>query len=501
MATLSSDLAVSLVGQGWAAAVGLAFIPFYVAHLGIDGYALIALLPLLTAMCLVLDGGLALTLNREMARLRTGEPAHVREVAAIIVVAHLLIGTLAGSALIALLPTLGAQWLQHDGTAAPALHKNLLLMAVTLVLQWPVPLLQNGLIGLGKQAFVNLSLATHATVLNVGAATLIVLHDPATETYLAWASACAVAHAIGLGLAFQRWLPAAPGPLKLRVSLLRQVAAFSGGAAGIGFAGVLLTHLDRLIASRLLTLEQFGYYSIAATVGRTVYLLIAPVHSAVFPRLTALVSSRDQVALEHAYSLGTQMMCVAVFPLAAVIVWMDSDLALAWLGDPRTAASVAGVAGIIAAGSALNGLMHLPFALQLAHGHTKPALLISMGLLAGALPTAYALFSLLGPIGLAATWLLLNVVYALVGAPLTQAIVGRGSVLQWVRNDVAGPLAAAFSSVGVAHALLGDATARGGSAIDVLIGLAVGFVFTILAAPRVRTSMLAIARVRRDRAP
>jgi O-antigen/teichoic acid export membrane protein len=281
--------------------------------------------------------------------------------------------------------------------------------------------------------------------------------------------------------------------LRFRIQRLRQLARFSGGAAGIGLAGVLLTHLDRVFASRLLTLEHFGYYSIAATIGRTVHLLIAPVHAVLFPRLTALASRRDGAALKHAYSLGTQTMCAAVFPLAAVVIWMNYDLAFAWLGDVGAASAVAGIAGFIAAGSALNGLMHLPFALQLAHGHTKPAVAISIGLLLAAVPTAYALFNWLGPVGLAATWLLVNLVYVVVGVPLTHRIVQLGSVLRWVRNDVAVPIAVSLASVGMAHALLGDAADRIGSAVNVVIGIAAGYVLTILAAKRIRTEILALA--------
>jgi O-antigen/teichoic acid export membrane protein len=494
MARLRRDLLASLLGQGWAVAIGLLFVPFFVSRLGVDGYGLIALLPLFAALYFVLDCGLAITMDREMARLKSISPATASDTAWTIVVAHLALGVPLAVAVTLVLPAVGPQWLRHEGTATTDLQRTLHYMALALTLQWPVPLLQHGLMGLGRQTLVNGILAAHATALNIGAALLVVHYQPSVPTYFQWASLCAVVHVAVLGLAFKRSLPAAPGPVRVTLARLRHIASFSGGAAGIGLTSVLITHVDRLLASRFLSLEQFGYYSIAATLGRSVHLLIAPIHSALFPRLTALAGGTERAALANLYALGTQTMSVAILPLAAVIVWMDFELAYGWLGDAAVAAGIVGIAGFIAAGSALNGLMHVPFALQLAHGKTRPGLAISIGLLLVSLPSAILLFEGFGPIGLAATWLVLNALYAAVGVPLTHRITRLGTATRWVRDEVALPLVAAFGSVGLLHMFIGHGTSRFASLAIVALALGIGYLAAIVSASRVRTALVQAAR-------
>ena len=63
--------------------------------------------------------------------------------------------------------------------------------------------------------------------------------------------------------------------------------------SGIAITGAVLMHLDKLILSRLLPLEIFGHYSVAATVARGLYVLITPVFSAYFPRLSSLAAQHD----------------------------------------------------------------------------------------------------------------------------------------------------------------------------------------------------------------
>ena len=62
------------LGQGWAALMGIAFVPLYVKVLGVESYGLVGVFAVLQASLMLLDLGLTPTLSREMARLRTGRP-------------------------------------------------------------------------------------------------------------------------------------------------------------------------------------------------------------------------------------------------------------------------------------------------------------------------------------------------------------------------------------------------------------------------------------------
>ena len=56
--------------------------------------------------------------------------------------------------------------------------------------------------------------------------------------------------------------------------------AIRGGMIGITFLALLLTQVDKLLLSKLLTLSEYGYYTLAATVAAALYMLISPITQA-----------------------------------------------------------------------------------------------------------------------------------------------------------------------------------------------------------------------------
>jgi O-antigen/teichoic acid export membrane protein len=253
------------------------------------------------------------------------------------------------------------------------------------------------------------------------------------------------------------------------------------------------------VAGRLLTLEQFGYYGLAVTLGRSVYLLIAPVFSAVFPRLSGCVARQDMQALAHLYSLATQMMAVAILPAAAVMAWMGYDAALLWLGSAATASAVALPVAWLVAGSALNGVMNVPYAVQLACGNTRAGVRINLLLLCIAVPAAVALTVQFGVAGLAGTWVLINAVNFLISVPMTHRMAPLGPVSRWLRVDLAPAAAASLCGASLAAWLLGPAASRLQAGGHLLAALAAAYAAALLAAPRLRREFLAL--VGRQRAP
>src|SRR5487761_803537 len=113
--------------------------------------------------------------------------------------------------------------------------------------------------------------------------------------------------------------------------------------------------------------------------------MIQPMFNALYPRYSKLVSLGEDKALTHLYHLSNQYLAVMVAAISVVLMVFSRDVLYLWTGDTATAAKVAVPLSILVAGTALNGLMNLPYALQLAHGWTR--------LTAGAYLFAYGLWA------------------------------------------------------------------------------------------------------------
>jgi O-antigen/teichoic acid export membrane protein len=192
------------------------------------------------------------------------------------------------------------------------------------------------------------------------------------------------------------------------------------------------------------SLEQFGYFVVAGMVGYGLTAFARPIFMAIYPRFSALAASHDAPGLKHVYRRAWQLMMVLVVPAAAVMVAFSSELLFVWTHS-RTVANVAGpIAAFLVVGTALNALMYVPYALQLAHGWTRLAAKISVVLILIATPAIVLATSRYGTLGASTIWPAVNVLYMLVALPITHRRLMPDTGPGWFLREVAGPAAASI---------------------------------------------------------
>ncbi|MCQ3924442.1 MAG: hypothetical protein DPW12_09620 [Rhodocyclaceae bacterium] len=86
------------------------------------------------------------------------------------------------------------------------------------------------------------------------------------------------------------------------------------------FLVLLLMQVDKILLSRLLSLEDFGYYTLAVTVASAISLLVSPISQAFFPRFTEIASRGDYEELRSEYHRGAQFVTILVAPLAMILI-------------------------------------------------------------------------------------------------------------------------------------------------------------------------------------
>ena len=109
---------------------------------------------------------------------------------------------------------------------------------------------------------------------------------------------------------------------------------------------------------------------------------------------------------------------------------------------------------LLSIGMALNGLMVMPYALQLSHGWTSIGLFITVFLIITLVPAVYFMATHYGAVGAAAVWPALNGIYMLIGAPLTHRRLLKGELRRWFAEDIGPPFAASLLIVGAGRLLI-----------------------------------------------
>lgn len=500
MASVKLNTAANLSARVWTAAVHLAFVPLYVSYLGIEAYGLIGVFTALLALFALLDLGLSTTLNRELAKhsADAGAASRARDLVRTLEALYWPVALLIGIGVALAAPYIARDWISVNHLDVAAVQRSVMLMGLTIALQWPASLYAGGLMGLQHQVLLGGINAGVATLRAVGAV-LVLAHYAATiEAFFWWQAAASAVQTAATGATLWRSLPRGGTAPHFRRRILIEVWRLAAGMAAISALAVILTQLDKVILVKLLPLNEFGYYSLAWTLATGMYFLIGPLYSALFPRFTQLVAQRDDADLRRTYQKGCQWMSVILLPVAVVIALFSAELMYLWTGDALLAERSHVLLSLLITGTALNGLMSLPMALQLAYGWTRLGVLTNLVAVFALVPLIFFLTTRFGAAGGASAWVMLNGAYVLLAVPLMHRRILRGEQWHWFGTDVGLPLIAALAAAGSCKWLFEILGGQELSRLGMLASLLAAGLLTAgaaaAAAPAVRSSLAGAVR-------
>jgi O-antigen/teichoic acid export membrane protein len=79
------------------------------------------------------------------------------------------------------------------------------------------------------------------------------------------------------------------------------------------------TQIDKVVLTRMVALEAFGYYSLAMTIAAAVTIFGQPVHTAIYPAMIEAFTSGDRPRLGRIFHRSAQLVSVCTFAPAAVM--------------------------------------------------------------------------------------------------------------------------------------------------------------------------------------
>lgn len=434
----------------WSALMGVIFVPLYIHFIGIEAYGLMGIFSTLLAVFGLLDMGLSNTLNREMARL-SSEAENAQEMRDLVRTLERPYWALAlGISIVVVLlsSVIAHHWVNADQLSPSTIRVAVVLMGVAIAFQWPKGLYAGGLMGLQRQVLLNGINATMATFRGLGAVLVLWLVSPTVEAFFYWQILVSMVDISVIVFFLWRSLPRAARAPRFRRELLQNIWRFAAGIAGITALATVLTQLDKIILSRLLTLEQFGYYMLAYVVAMTLYRFVGPVFAATYPRFTNLVAmgaSREIVSLYHR---SAQLVSVLVLPLAMVLAFFSEQVLLIWTRDAETAANAHVLTSILVTGTAINSMSQIPNALQLASGWLRLSLMVNFLSVLLLVPLMITLTRAYGPVGAASVWLILNCGYIFISVPIMHHWLIPDEKWRWYVSDVGRPFVAACAVAG-----------------------------------------------------
>lgn len=485
----------SYLAQAYVTLTGIILMPVYLHILGASAFGLVGFYLMLQSWVQLLDMGISPTFSREMARYRarvlSAEAALLR-----LRTLELLLGGLAAVAVCALIFSRGwiaRDWLQSASIGAVEVSRILAIMSIAVGLRWVASMYRAGLVGLERQALVNLLAVVFATLRFVG----VLIWFPFMRHW----PIVFFAHQVGVGLLevvtyrilIQRDLAVQSRVPRFSVSLFRELAPLASAMALLGAIWILVTQFDKLVLSRLLSLAEYGYYSIAVMAAGGVLMLMLPLNQVLQPRMTILVMQRNEQKLSHLYRLTTQLLAATFAAVGAAMALLPVQLLYAWSGSHALAASASPILRIYAPAYSCAALLSLPFLLQFAHGKLRLHVWGNVLLLAFLLPALVLSAQKWGAVGTGVTLCIAYAAFLLLWVPMIHHRFLPGHAFRWLLLDVSPPAGAAVAVTFLISSMVPVDAGRIGSAFCVVVAASAGALGGLLTGNLSRIALFELA--------
>ncbi len=446
---LRSNIIANYLGQGWIALMNVAFVPYYLDLLGVESFALIGFFLMLQTVVSVLDLGMTPAISREMSRFVSGVvlPQEIRDLLRTIeTIAWAIALSLLISAIV-VSPLMASYWFSSKSIGTESLQRTLCIMAFVLAVRFVENVYKGSLMGLQRQVLFNIVNVSFTTIRQAGAVFVLQFVMPSIDAFLAWQAIISVASLVVMGYCVYSAIPRSSRWSKFSLDSLRNIRRFALGMVGITSVTILLTQVDKIMLSKLLSLEQYGYYSLATMISGVLSLLVAPISQAVYPRFVACCSNDEEDSLIRTYHLSSQLVSVLVAPIACVLSFDSHGVVFGWTGDRTIASATYSLLTVLTIGCYLNCVMWIPYQCMLAHGWTRLTFIGNCVAAAILIPSLPFVISRYGAVGAATIWFILNLGYLFFSIHFFHRTLLKNEKWSWYLSDVLYPTAAAFAAV------------------------------------------------------
>lgn len=414
--------------------------PVYLRYLGAEAYGLIGFYTTLLMCMQVFDMGMATTLNREIARHGTG---HLSEGNAKLLRCVELVYAAVSIVLVLGAWVLGAwftnAWFTAKNIPAADITYAVYGIVLCVALRLPINVYQSALFGAQKMHLASTIGITQIIAGVIGSYILLRFQHAGVVTFFVWQVVVALLHLVSIRSVVWRYAP----ELKVRTldwGSLRDLWRYAAGAGLISIAGLVLSQVDKVVLSKTLDLEHYGYYMLASTVAASVHMLSGPFYNIFFPMASKLISSNKSEVLLQKYQLFSTSLAACVFPFALYLILFFQNLLSLWIDDQVAVVQISPIAKILIIATSLHALMFLPHALVMAMGIRKTYLAM-YGLLIGlSVPITVLLSIHYGAVGGAWGQVVLFVIHVFSGAWVTHRFCFKGYAISWIFRDVGRPL-------------------------------------------------------------
>ena len=424
------------------AILGIIFVPIYLKYLGTEAYGIIGVFISLQVILSVLDGGLGGALTKEIAHrsLQVGQKEKIGNLVKTLGTVYWIFAIIISLLAISISPLLAKYWVKPVNLSYKEVVEAFMLLSVSLMFLFPAGFYSGGLIGLQKHFMLNLLKIVFALAKYGGSVVVLIFSSEKLIAFFIWNLIINATQAMVFKITFWNYIAIGQRDAKFDKQELKSVQKYAFGLFGINITSLILTQVDRIVLSKILPLDQFGCYTLAASIAVFIFQIIQPINQSFFPRFSALIGNGNKEELKQVYRLAYQIVSLLIMPAFLILAFFSTELLYFVTHDLTLTQNTKTILSIMAVANGLNSLLNIPYQLSLANGWTKYALYQNLLLILTLTPLTIYLSLHYSALGGAASGLILNVVILIVGSIIIHKHLMEGELTKWLRYGLFLPL-------------------------------------------------------------
>lgn len=409
--SIGRNITANLAARIWTFISLYIFSGVYIRIVGIESYGMISFYTLVFATISFVDAGISSSVNREFAKnsefgLKLKVLYHLEKI-------YIPICIIAATVLFISSDYIALHWINNTHIALFHLSVQLKLIAIGVGLQLIPTIYFGALMGLQKQVWCNGVQIVTNLFKAAGGAALLYFVAPSLELYFAWQILCNLVYLGVLRYKIIHDLPCASQAILFKkIALPANLWKYITGMTAVSVLSAITMQADKIVISKVFSLEEFSYYSLASLIAQIPLLIATSIVVAVFPTLTKAYAENHVEEAEFKILTYTRLICAFIFPVAAVICFFNQSLFEFWISSKGSAIKnftlLNNVTVFLSLGNTFLSLQVVPFYMLLAKGETKFTIYQGIVQVFLIIPGLYYCATHYGLNGIGVLWLVIN---------------------------------------------------------------------------------------------
>lgn len=461
--SFKKNLIANYASQIYMTLAGILILPLYLKYMGAEAYGLVGFFTALQSWFNVLDLGLSPSISRETARMRAGaiSARNYRELLRVLQLLFLVIMLMGTGVLFLLAPYMSHSWLQAQTIPAQEIQVALQLMAASIGLRWMCGLYRYTVIGAERFVWLSYYTWVFTTLRYLGVLLVLIYIGTTPFLFFFYQIVISLFELAFLASKAIREFPSLPQGQKLSWKLadlmasIKPIIPFALSIAVTSSIWIVITQTDKLILSKLLSLTEYGYFTLGVLAASGVMLFSAPFSMVLQPRLAKLKAEGKDKELLTLYRQATQFVASITVPASIVLAFFPEQVLWLWTNNLSVATATAPVLRLYALGNAALAFTTFPYYLQYANGTMRLHLIGNTCFALVLIPSIIWATLHFGMIGAAKVWFLANISFFLIWTAFVHRRFIKNTHLRWLCVDLLPIVLLSLLTVATLNGLIG----------------------------------------------